>query len=125
MRLLSNDENTRSNFIIDTKASYERIRQQRGNRKSNKQYISLNDARANKWSTDWPSYQAPMPNKTGVTVLDSISLETLVECIDWTPFFTSWQLTGKFPAILSDEIVGNEARKLFEDAQNMLKRINC
>jgi 5-methyltetrahydrofolate--homocysteine methyltransferase len=121
--LLSEDENARSNYILDIKKDYERVRELRGNRKSAKKYLSLKQARANKTKIDWQNYEVPRPNFIGTKIFDDYSLEEIAKYIDWTPFFQSWQLAGKFPAILSDEIVGNEARKLYEDAQQMLKQI--
>ncbi len=121
--LLSEEGDTRSNFILDTKADYERVRVARGNRQSNKKYISLNKARENRLALDWSGYMPPKPEKTGIQVFDNYSLEELSEYIDWTPFFTSWQLAGKFPAILEDEIVGKEAQKLYNEARSMLRRM--
>ncbi|MCI5082033.1 MAG: methionine synthase [Saprospiraceae bacterium] len=121
--LLSEEGDTRSNFILDTKADYERVRVARGNRQSNKKYISLNKARENRLALDWSGYTPPKPKKTGIQIFDNYSLEELSEYIDWTPFFTSWQLAGKFPAILEDEIVGKEAQKLYNEARSMLRRM--
>ncbi|MEO0339357.1 MAG: methionine synthase, partial [Bacteroidota bacterium] len=121
--LLSSDENTRSNFILDVKADYERVRVARGNRKSVKKYISLNDARNNPTKIDWEKHPAVAPNQLGLQVFEDYSLEELSEYIDWSPFFSSWQLAGKFPAILEDEIVGVEAKKLYNDARSMLRQI--
>ena len=121
--LLSEDENTKSNFIIDTKAEYGRVREQRKNRKSSKKYLTIAQARANKLQLDWENYQAPKPKLVGRRVFKNYDLEELREYIDWTPFFSSWQLAGKFPAILEDEIVGKEATKLYNDAQEMLDKI--
>ncbi|MFN7115368.1 MAG: methionine synthase [Saprospiraceae bacterium] len=121
--LLGEDENTRSNFILDTKSEYARIREQRGNRQSSKKYLTLKQARANKTKIDWATYTPPKPNFLGVKVFDNYPLEELVDYIDWTPFFQSWQLAGKFPAILEDEIVGVEAKKLYTDARSLLRRM--
>ncbi len=121
--LLSQDENNRSNFVLDIKKEYERVRKLRGNRKSNKKYITFKKARENKIALDWENYSPPKPNFTGTKVFEDYSLEELSEYIDWTPFFSSWQLAGKYPAILKDEIVGKEAQKLFNDAQSLLRRI--
>ncbi len=121
--LLTNNEADNQTFIENTRQEYEQIRVQRASRQSNKQYLSLADARANKWTCDWANYTPPQPQFTGVQTFDNYSLEELSEYIDWTPFFQSWQLAGKFPAILEDEVVGVEAKKLFHDAQVMLRRI--
>ncbi len=121
--LLSADENTRSNFILDIKQNYQRLRENRAGRQSNKKYISLEKARNNAFNFDWSNYSPPVPNQAGIHVFDHFSLEELSNYIDWTPFFTSWQLHGKFPAILQDEVVGTEAQKLYNDARSMLRRI--
>jgi 5-methyltetrahydrofolate--homocysteine methyltransferase len=121
--LLHEDESTRSNFILDVRSNYEKVRVHRGNRKSNKKYITLGKARENAFQIDWSAYEPPVPKKPGIHLLDDYSLEELTEYIDWTPFFTSWQLKGKFPAILEDETVGQEAQKLYNDARSMLRQI--
>ncbi|MEL6944863.1 MAG: vitamin B12 dependent-methionine synthase activation domain-containing protein, partial [Bacteroidota bacterium] len=121
--LLGENEDTRSNFILDVKAEYERVRVARGNRTSNKKYISLEKARTNKLQLDWTNHKPTQPQFTGTKVFNDYSLEELSEYIDWTPFFTSWQLKGKFPAILEDKIVGKEAQKLYNDARSLLRRI--
>ena len=72
---------------------------------------------------DWSTHVPPVPKKPGITVLRDYPLESLIDYIDWTPFFISWSLAGKYPAILQDEVVGEAARSLFADAQAMLKRI--
>ncbi|MEM6318288.1 MAG: methionine synthase [Bacteroidota bacterium] len=121
--LLSDDEDTSSNYILDIKADYKRVREMRSNRKSSKKYLTLKKARENKKQLDWSNYTPVMPSFTGTRVFDNYSLEELAAYIDWTPFFSSWQLAGKFPAILEDEIVGKEATQLYADAQVMLKKI--
>lgn len=121
--LLSADEDYRNNLIIDTRQEYERIREQRAGRQSSKAFIDLAQARENKVAIDWAQYTPPVPNKLGITVFDNYDLNELSEYIDWTPFFSSWQLAGKFPSILKDEIVGVEAQKLYNDARSLLRRI--
>ena len=121
--LIGENEDNRSNFILDTKKEYERIRVNRGNRKSVKKYISIEAARQNKLKIDFASEVVAKPDFMGIGVFEEYSLEELAQYIDWTPFFTSWQLAGKYPAILEDEVVGTEAKKLFEDAQTMLQQI--
>lgn len=121
--LLSKDENARSNFILDLKKDYDRVRKMRAGRKSSKKYLTLKEARANKVKIDWANYSPPKPNFTGIKVFEDYSIEELAEYIDWTPFFQSWQLKGKFPDILNDEVVGTEAQKLYNDARSMLRRI--
>lgn len=121
--LLTKNETENQAFVAGIRQEYDQIRVQRANRQSSKQYLSIADARANKWKFDWENYSPPQPTFTGVKTFDQYSLEELSEYIDWTPFFQSWQLAGKFPAILEDEIVGAEAKKLYHDAQVMLRRI--
>ena len=120
---LLSDENTRSNFILDVKKEYADLRAARGDRKAVKKYISLDKARKNKLKLDWTAYQPVKPSFIGIKVFEEYSLEELSQYIDWTPFFSSWELAGKFPAILQDEIVGLEATKLYDDAQQVLRHI--
>ena len=121
--LLSEEEGAKKEFVNGVTEEYERVRKLRGNRKSNKKYLTLNKARANKLKLDWTDYQAPKPNFLGLKTFENYSLEELSEYIDWTPFFTSWQLRGKYPAIFEDEVIGEESKKLFNDAQSLLRRI--
>ena len=121
--LLSSDEDLKSNFILDTKKEYARVRDQRKNRKSSKKYLSIKQARENKLKVDWDKFKPATPNFLGTKVFVNYSLKELREYIDWTPFFSSWQMAGKFPAILEDKIVGVEATKLYNDAQVMLDQL--
>lgn len=121
--LLSKDEDVRNNFVINLKQNYEALKVARENRSDIKKYVSLDQARANKLQLDWKDFQAFEPNHVGIQVFNEIDLKELLPYIDWTPFFMSWQLAGKYPAILEDPVVGEEARKLFEDAQEMLVKI--
>ena len=90
---------------------------------ASKKRITLAAARANKFSLDWPSYTPPKPTFLGTKAFTDYPLAELVPYIDWTPFFQTWELTGRYPAILKDNKVGAEAQKLFNDAQDMLKRM--
>lgn len=121
--LLSDDQNTRSNYLLDVRDSYAMLREQRKNRKSSKTYLPLAEARANKLTLDWSAYTPPIPKRLGVQAFEQYDLNELRGFIDWTPFFSAWQLAGKYPAILDDQVVGTEARKLYADAQTMLDRI--
>ena len=121
--LLSEDKNTSSNYILDLKKEYQQVREMRAGRKSSKKYLTIKQARANKLQLDWTNYEPKQPNFIGTKVFENYSLEELSQYIDWTPFFSSWQLKGKFPAILKDDIVGKEATKLYHDAQKMLRQI--
>ncbi len=121
--LLTKNKIEHEAFLERTKVEYEQIRIQRAGRQSSKQYLSLQQARANKLKLDWDNYTPPKPNFTGIKTFENYPLKELVAYIDWTPFFQSWQLAGKYPAILEDEVVGVEAKKLFHDAQVMLRQI--
>ncbi len=120
--LLSKEEGQRSNYVLDIRQEYERVRELRGNRKSNKKYHTLKKARTHQLDLEWEQ-PAPVPQQLGIQVFEDYAIEELTEYIDWTPFFTSWQLKGKFPAILEDEVVGTEAQKLYNDARSMLRQI--
>ena len=88
-----------------------------------KKRLSLKDARGNALKLDWADYAPPQPTFLGSRVIDDISIAELIDYIDWSPFFTTWELAGKFPAILDDKTVGEAARSLYDDAQKMLKEI--
>lgn len=121
--LLGEDDNARSNYILDQKKDMERIREQRAGRQSVKTYLGLNEARANRHQLNWEEYDPPRPAQLGIQVFEDYDLNEILDYIDWSPFFSSWQLSGKFPAILQDEVVGAEATKLYRDAIGMLQRI--
>ncbi len=110
-------------FVAETKARYATIYDRFLNKKSHKTLLSLAEARANKTHIDWDNYTPPQPKQLGIHVFKQQDLSQLVPYIDWTPFFQTWQLAGKYPAILTDPIVGNEAQQLYNDAQQLLKRI--
>jgi 5-methyltetrahydrofolate--homocysteine methyltransferase len=93
------------------------------NRKPRIQRLSYSDALANRALFDWDTYEAPPPSFLGVRVFDDVSIESLVETIDWTPFFITWELAGKYPNILDDAVVGEQARDLFCDARAMPQQI--
>ncbi len=121
--LLNENESQRSNYVLDIRKDYDRVRTLRGNRKSNKKYHTLKKARAHRLELDWAATPAVKPAQPGIQVINDYDLEELTEYIDWTPFFSSWQLKGKFPEILEDEVVGIEAQKLYNDARSMLRQI--
>ncbi|RHW22550.1 methionine synthase [Pseudomonas jilinensis] len=110
-------------FVAKTRAEYEVVRERTANRSARTERLSYPQAVANKLQLDWQTYQPPVPSFTGARTLDDIDLAVLAEYIDWTPFFISWDLAGKYPRILDDEIVGEAARSLFADAQAMLKKL--
>jgi 5-methyltetrahydrofolate--homocysteine methyltransferase len=121
--LLNENEVERDKFIQTYKEEYSQLRVDYSKRKSDKNYISLEKARVNKLSIDWKNCEIKKPNKLGVTILNDFNLEKLRNYIDWTPFFMTWELKGKYPAILEDKAVGTEAKKLFDDANNLLDKI--
>ncbi len=110
-------------FVQALSAEYEDIRVQRAGKSKASKLIDLASARANQRQTDWANHSVSKPQFLGTKVLENYPLEKLVERIDWTPFFRTWELAGRYPAILDDEVVGTEAQKLFKDAQAMLKTI--
>lgn len=120
-KLMSKDQ--RKGYVAALKDEYATIRRRHEHRQKAQKLISVSAARENKLQTNWDQDKPPIPNKLGIEVFDDYPLEKLVEFIDWTPFFMSWELAGKYPRILSDEIVGEQAKSLFRDAQNMLNNI--
>jgi 5-methyltetrahydrofolate--homocysteine methyltransferase len=121
--LLTKDEDASSNFILSLKSEYEKIRVGHAGRQSHKEYLKLEDARKNKVNIDWKNFNSIEPTFLGTKVFEDYDLSELRNYIDWTPFFQSWELAGKFPQILEDHIVGEEAKKLFDDANEMLDKI--
>src|SRR5512145_874483 len=119
--LLSNT--TRDSYIAELKADYQAARDQHEGRKASASYVSLEEARKHGLKADWKGYMPPKPKLLGVQKLENYPLDVLVDFIDWTPFFQAWELAGRYPKILDDKVVGEEARKLFADAQAMLKKI--
>lgn len=119
--LISRD--LRQAFVAANDADYAEIRARHRNRGDAKRLVSLEKARAQRFDGDWDTYTPPAPRQPGIHVFDDYPLQELIELIDWTPFFQAWELAGKFPAILSDEIVGTQASELYRDARRMLKRI--
>ncbi len=120
-QLLSND--MRDAFAAEVRADYAKTRERHLKHKSDTVRLPLAEARANKFDIDWSRYTPPVPRQPGVHVLKAYDLAQLAEMIDWTPFFASWELHGKFPKILDDAVVGTEATKLYADAQAMLKQM--
>jgi len=102
---------------------YENYRERQANKKKRKPLISIDAARANAFEFDWSKYEPEKPLKPGINVIEDWPLEDLVEVIDWTPFFQTWELAGRYPDILEDEVVGEAATSLFKDAREMLDRI--
>jgi 5-methyltetrahydrofolate--homocysteine methyltransferase len=114
----------RPNYVADIRAEYARIAAGHARAEANKQRLLLEKARANALKLDWSgSYVPPKPSFLGTKVLEDYPIAELVDYIDWSPFFATWELTGKFPAILEDAKVGPVAKSLYDDARKMLDRI--
>ncbi|MDT8282678.1 MAG: vitamin B12 dependent-methionine synthase activation domain-containing protein, partial [Gammaproteobacteria bacterium] len=116
-------EGRKAQYVKTIKAEYDDMRIQRDKRSSNRKTFSIAQARANAYKGVWANYTPPKPTFLGLKTFDDYSLEELSHYIDWTPFFHAWELTGKYPKILTDEVVGEHARQLFADAKKMLKQI--
>ncbi len=119
--LLSQEQ--KAPYIAERREEYETIRVRNANRQPKSKPVTYTEAVARGLKIDWESYAPPVPKQLGVQVFEDYPLEALVETIDWTPFFISWDLAGKYPNILQDDKVGEAARQLFADAQAMLKRL--
>ncbi len=114
---------SRETYVAGVRADYEKIRTQHGEKKGPGPLHPIAVARRLGHQTDWTSYVPPQPRISGVTALPRYPLAELVGYIDWTPFFQAWELSGPYPRILQDPVVGEAARKLFAEAQEMLQRI--
>jgi 5-methyltetrahydrofolate--homocysteine methyltransferase len=115
-------DHNREKYTSDIRTDYDAFREAFLNRSRDKNFLSIEDARKNKLQLDWENFSPVKPNVIGEQVIE-VDLDVLVPYIDWTPFFRTWELFGKYPAILTDEVVGNEATSVFADAQAMLKVI--
>ncbi|MGB0467349.1 MAG: methionine synthase [Pontibacterium sp.] len=113
----------KESYIKEIQDDYQAVRERHAERANDKRRITLEAARANKFKIDWENYSPPVPLKPGIHSFDNLSLEELNTYIDWTPFFQAWELAGRYPRILTDKVVGEEASKLFADAQAMLKKL--
>ncbi len=113
----------KTNYVKTIKEEYDTVRTHYNNKQVRKEMLSLEQARANKYQIDWNTSKIVEPNFKGTKQFENYSLKEIAKYIDWTPFFRTWELAGKYPNILTDEVVGVEATKLFEDATNMLKQI--
>ncbi|MCP5198401.1 MAG: methionine synthase [Gammaproteobacteria bacterium] len=110
-------------YLARLREEYAKVRERHAGRQRDTRLISLVEARANRVPVDWAGHVARVPRRPGVHVFDDYPLDDLVRYIDWTPFFMTWELAGRFPRILDDEIVGEHARQLYADAQAMLADI--
>ncbi|HLV17948.1 MAG TPA: methionine synthase [Pseudomonas sp.] len=113
----------KADFVARTREEYALIRERTANRSARTERLSYAEAIANKPAFDWNTYSPARPTFTGRRVLEDIDLRILVDYIDWTPFFVSWDLAGKFPRILQDEVIGEAATALYNDAQAMLRQL--
>jgi 5-methyltetrahydrofolate--homocysteine methyltransferase len=118
--LLNEDSNYK--YTSDIRLEYDELREGYLNRSRDKNFLTIEKARANKLKLDWDNYTPFKPNFIGTKTIE-VDLDVLVPYIDWTPFFRTWELFGKYPEILTDEVVGEQASSVFEDAQEMLKVI--
>jgi len=113
----------RAPFVAANQADYAEVRARHANKGDAKPLMPLERARAKRFDGGWADYVPPAPLRPGLTVFDDYPLQDLREIIDWTPFFQTWELAGRYPAILDDAVVGSQARELFDDANAMLDRI--
>ncbi|PZV83990.1 methionine synthase (B12-dependent) [Algoriphagus aquaeductus] len=116
-------EETKEAYHRQIKETYRQLREEHEAKQSVKQMVSYEEAKGNPVEIDWSTYEPVKPKVLGRTVLEDLDLSVLRKYIDWTPFFSTWMLSGKYPKILEDPIVGEEAKRLFADAQNMLDQL--
>jgi 5-methyltetrahydrofolate--homocysteine methyltransferase len=109
--------------VAEVRADYERLRIAHREKKGPGPLLTIGDARSRGVKTDWKTYRPPRPRSIGIVTLDDYPLAELVDYIDWTPFFQAWELSGSYPKILQDPVVGEAARKLFAEAQEALQKI--
>ncbi len=127
------NEESKADFDVQNRADHERLREAHLAKIRDKKLISLNEARARRPALDWDSYAPPQPAESGLHIVTTgapndidglpvatVSLQTLIEYIDWSPFFHTWELRGRYPAIFDDPVIGQQAKELFEDAQKLL-----
>ena len=121
--LINPDKTISQNFVENIKTEYSGLREMHNRKKGEQHLLTIEDARKNGLKSDWSKVQIVRPEKTGITILKDFSLEKIKEYIDWTPFFLTWEMKGKYPAIFENEKFGTEAGKLFEDANKLLDKI--
>ena len=117
------NKKTANAYVAKMKKDYDEFREKFLKRGKEKSYISIVEARNKKFKIDWESSEVIKPKELGVQILKQLSLKELLPFIDWSPFFRSWDLHGKYPNILKDDVVGDQATQLFEDAQEMMTQI--
>ncbi len=113
----------RDDFVAKTKAEYVEVRERHATQRGESKRVTLAEARGNAFKTDWAAYTPPAPKTLGIQAFKNYDLAELAKYIDWTPFFQAWELHGRYPKILDDATVGEEARALFADAQAMLGKM--
>ncbi len=116
---------SKAGFVEKLNLDYQRVREQHANKRPRTAPVSLQRARDNAAKIDWANYQPPVPQQLGVRVIKNMPIATLRDYIDWTPFFMTWGLAGKYPRILEDKVVGEEAKRLYHDALKMLDTIEA
>ncbi|MGO2129818.1 MAG: methionine synthase [Pseudoalteromonas prydzensis] len=110
----------KAEFLAKTSAEYVKVREQQARKKPRSKPVTIQRARDNAAQLDWDNYTPPVPKKLGVTEFKNVSIKTLRKYIDWTPYFMTWSIAGKYPRIMTDEVVGEQAQSLFKDANDML-----
>ncbi|MCF8277847.1 MAG: methionine synthase [Flavobacteriales bacterium] len=110
-------------FVANIKEEYANMREMHARKRADKEVVTLAEAQANKFKIEWKAEDLAKPNKLGITEFKDFPLSELIDYIDWTPFFQTWELAGRYPKILEDVVVGEAATKVFADAQSMLKKI--
>jgi 5-methyltetrahydrofolate--homocysteine methyltransferase len=110
----------KAEFLAKTSAEYVKVREQQARKKPRSKPVTIQRARDNAAKLDWDNYTPPVPKKLGVTEFKNVSIATLRQYIDWTPYFMTWSIAGKYPRIMTDEVVGEQAQSLFKDANDML-----
>ncbi len=120
-KLLSKDN--KPGFVADLQAEYDKVREVQASKKGREKWLGIEEARNRRFPVTWDAYDPPKPSFLGIRSFEAYPLDRLVDRIDWTPFFATWELNGLYPEIFDDEVVGEEARKLFDDARAMLNDI--
>ncbi len=117
------NKDTKPAFLTGIKTEYDKLKLDFGNKKSIKQFLTFGEAQSNGLDINWQNFTPVQPQFTGTKILKNYDLAEIAAFIDWQPFFIAWEMHGKFPQILSDEIIGKQATQLYEDAQALLKKI--
>jgi len=117
------NKETKDKFIEEIRNEYERLREAHNKKQIEREFISIEQARKNKLILDWKNYKVKRPNKLGITIFKNYPLNEIKNYIDWTPFFQVWELKGRYPKIFENADYGNEAKKIFDDANKLLNKI--